>query len=157
MTGAKTLDQLSHTKKRLFGAGFVLVGVGEAALMRANPAMLRVPAWVGYAACVCFVLTGMAIALHATLSRKAFGWLITALLVTMTSIPAWIAFGDGARTCRSNLPLLTGDLGCRVVFGFSAVTMVGIVVLAITHTRRLPVESSRIPSPSPDVPTDAAA
>ena len=140
MTKYTTLEQLSPTKKRIMGTGFVALGVGEAALMYARPETLRVPAWVGYAACVCFALTGAAVALHGSLTRRAYGWLITALLVTMTSIPVWIAFGDGDRSCRSNLPLLTGATGCRVVFGFSAVVMVGVVLIAITHTRRLPPE-----------------
>ena len=140
MTKHTTLEQLSPTKKRVVGAGFVALGVGEAALMYSRPETLRVPAWVGYAACVCFVLTGAAVALHANLSRRAYGWLITALLIIMTSIPVWIAFGAGDRSCRSNLPLLTGATGCRVVFGSSAVVMVGVVLIAITHTRRLPPE-----------------
>jgi hypothetical protein len=140
MTRHTTLDQLSPTKKRVLGAGLVALGVGEAALMYFHPETLRVPAWVGYAACVGFALTGAAVALHASLSRRTYGWLITVLLVTMTSIPVWIAFGEGDRSCTSNLPLLTGATGCRVVFGFSAVVMVGVVLIAIAHTRRLPPE-----------------
>lgn len=138
MTRSVSLDQLSVARKRLLGAVLVLVGAGEAALMTSSPDLLRVPAWVGFAACACFILTGLAIALHATLSRRAFGWIITVMLLTMTSIPAWIAFGGGQRTCRSNLPLLTGQVGCRLAFGLSTLTMTGIVLIAIVHTRRLP-------------------
>ncbi len=81
-------------------------------------------------------MLGLAIALHSVVTRRMLGWAMLALLAIMTSIPAWIAFGPGERQCVSTVALLTGEIGCRVVFGAGAMVMAGLLVFAVVLARK---------------------
>lgn len=95
-------------------------------LVHAHPEKLRAPAWVAYAASGALGVAGLCIgALALGLARTA-RWLACLLLATMTAIPAWIAFGPGARQCTvMTLGMRTGEsaLVCRGAFAVAAMVL----------------------------------
>jgi MFS family permease len=107
------------------------VGLFIAWQVHAHPERLHAPAWVAFAACLCFVVGGLAVALHADLSRRAFAWVMAGLLAIMASIPGWIAFGPGERQCVSSVGPLTSNFGCRFAFGVGAVVTAAMAALAV--------------------------
>lgn len=90
-----TLDHLSPARKLALGSAVAGLGMVTALLVRYQPERLRAPAGLALLACACFVLAGLAIALHAWLSRRAYAWIMALLLLAMTLLPAWLALGPG--------------------------------------------------------------
>jgi hypothetical protein len=131
-----TVDSLSPARQRLIGSACTGVGVVTVWLVTTHPERLRAPAWVAYAACACFVIAGVAIALHSWLSRRAYAWMMVSLLAVMTVIPAWIALGAGSRQCRATTAMLSAETGCRIGFGVSAVVLAVMLVVAVASARR---------------------
>ncbi len=107
------------------------VGLFTAWLATTQPEQLRAPLWVALTASFCFVVTGIAVALHAFVSSRTFSWLMVILLAAMTAIPTWIAFGFGTRQCTSNFAYIAGELGCRAVFGVAALLLVCMLAVAV--------------------------
>ncbi len=134
------LNELSPRTRVLYGAFCACVGFATTAVMLMHPEGLHAPLWVGLLASGCFVLAGFAIALHPFVTVRVYNWLMVALLVTMTAIPAWIALGDGERSCRSTVPFFAGDSGCRVGFGIAGVVMVGVVLVAVFQALQRPAD-----------------
>jgi hypothetical protein len=89
--------------------------------------------WVAFTACFCFVAAGLAVALHAFVSRRAYSWFMAVLLAAMAAIPSWIAFDFdlGKRQCTSNFAYLAGEFGCRAVFGVAALLLACMLVVAV--------------------------
>jgi hypothetical protein len=103
-----------------------------------HPQLLRVPAWVGYAACATFVFGGLAM-LAQRWSRRAQPWLgiltVAALLVPC----AWIAFGPGSRECGVVLPFVStlgSELVCRSGFGLGAVLVAAFLAWLVVRALR---------------------
>jgi hypothetical protein len=132
----RNLDELPARMRLGLGGLAALFGLAAAAAMYVQPERLRVPVWLGLVACSCFVLTGAAVAFHGVISARLRGWLVVALLAMMTAIPAWIAFGPGARACRSNLPYFFGGLGCRVAFAIGALVLSLMSAIALVRAWR---------------------
>lgn len=137
-----SLDRLSPGRKLALGSAVAGAGLLTALLIRYQPERLRAPAWVAFLACACFVLAGVAIALHAWLSRRAYARIMALLLLAMTLLPAWLALGPGPRHCSSALPLLAGEGACRGTFGAGALLLLASAMLAIRMARRAGDEES---------------
>ncbi|MEO6908375.1 MAG: hypothetical protein ABI210_10845 [Abditibacteriaceae bacterium] len=118
--------------------GLVVAGIGIllALLMYQHPEHLHVPIYVGMMISACFVLAGAAMAVQSTGSVLAYQVAIVCLLACMTAVPAWIAFGPGERHCTTILPFLSGQIGCRVVFGFGTLIMLVPLVIAVKQLLR---------------------
>ncbi len=86
---------------------------------------------MAFAACSCFVIAGVAVALHSFVSRQVFAWAMAGLLAVMTAVPGWVAFGPGERHCTSMESLPVAEYGCRIAFGVSAFIMAGMTVFAV--------------------------
>lgn len=127
----------SPVQRRRAGLGMVVVGALAAWAMRVHPAGLRVPAWVGYSAAASFVLAGAAVWADASDARRTYRWCVVGLLSLMTVVPAWIAFGPGARECRA-APVALGAVGCRVAFGAGTVLLLAAWVAAVASARARP-------------------
>jgi hypothetical protein len=126
----RSLETLSSGQKVLTGSAMGLVGLIVLVLMLANPEKLRVPTWVGLSAAIAFIIAGSAVALHSFISRRAYLWCMVGLLATMTSVPAWIAIGPGQRSCTASIPLLSGELPCRLAFAVGALVCLSLCVAA---------------------------
>jgi Kef-type K+ transport system membrane component KefB len=116
----------------------VVVGVVVAVQVYRHPQLLRVPAWVGYAACATFVFGGLAL-LAQGWPRRAQLWVgiltVAALLVPV----AWIAFGPGPRECAVVLPFfstLGSELMCRSAFGLGAVLVAAFLAWLVVRALR---------------------
>ena len=107
------------------------VGLFTAWLVTAHPERLRAPLWVALMACFCFVVAGMAVALHAFVSRRAYSWFMVVLLGAMAAIPAWIALGFGTRQCTTNFAYIASEFSCRAVFGVSALLLACMLAVAV--------------------------
>ena len=136
MSNYRSLDELPARMRLAVGGLVALCGLAAAAAMYAQPERLRVPFWLGLIACLCFVLTGAAVAFHGAMPARLRGWFVVALLAMMTAIPAWIAFGPGARACRSNFPYLFSGLGCRVAFGIGVLVLLLMLGIALVRAWR---------------------
>lgn len=136
MARHQTLDELSPSARVVTGLALLAAGAIAAAVMHAQPGRMHVPAWLGYLACLAFVVAATAIALHPFISGRAYGWLMVLLLATMATISAWLALGDGRRECRASLPFVAGDIGCRIAFGAGAIGVLLILVLAVLQALR---------------------
>jgi hypothetical protein len=143
---ASPLDMPRHTtdladltpRARLGGGGLVAVsGLLMAWLVQHHPERLRAPMWIAMCACASFVIAGVAMALHPFVSATFYRWLMVALLSVMGAIPLWIALGPGDRTaCRSNVPFLSGEAGCRVMFGVGGVLVALMLCVAVMQALR---------------------
>jgi hypothetical protein len=142
MPNYRNLDELPARARVAIGGSVAFFGLAAAAAMYAQPERLRVPVWLGVVVCLCFVVTGAAVALHGLISAKLRDWFVVVLLAMMTAIPAWIAFGPGARSCNSNLPYLSGGLGCRVAFGIAALVLLLMLGIALVRAWRARPDSS---------------
>ncbi len=134
-------DQLSSKTPRvdtLFGGLVALVGIAVAIAIYRQPESLQVPLWLALMACLCFVLSGIALSLKSTHYTRAYQWSVVVLLLCMAYIPAWLALGSGARTCTATIPLIDSNLGCRLAFGVATAFMLPILLLAIKHAVRRP-------------------
>ncbi len=116
------------------------VGVLLSVLMFTYPAQLRVPLWVALMASAAFVISGVAVALHAFVSAKTYGWCIVVLLIVLTCIPGWIAFGPVVRVCGASISLLEGQFGCRTAFALSTLLMIGLCLLAVQSAMKAKAE-----------------
>lgn len=95
-------------------------------LVYAHPEKLRAPAWVAYAASGALGVAGLCIGALALGQARVARWLACLLLATMTAIPAWIAFGPGARQCTvMTLGTRAGEsaLVCRGAFAVAAIVL----------------------------------
>lgn len=119
-----------------FGAVIAALGAMTVLVIYLHPEKLRAPLRVGLAASSSFGIAGIAVALHPFISARSYRWSMIVLLAVMASIPAWIAFGPGVRTCHSNIPFFTGEYGCRVAFGIGAVLMLLMLGAAISQAFR---------------------
>jgi hypothetical protein len=128
-------DQRGRT---LGGSFAVVVGIVVAVQMYRHPELLRVPAWVGYAACATFVFGGLAL-LAQGWSRRAQLWL-GVLTVAMLLVPgAWVAFGPGPRECAVVLPFVStfgSELVCRSAFGLGAVLVATFLAWLVVRALR---------------------
>lgn len=131
----RSLDTLSPARKLALGSAVAGMGMLTALLVQLHSERLRAPAWVALLACACFVFAGLAIALHAWLSRKAYAWIMALLLLVMTLVPAWLALGSGPRHCSSALPWLANETACRGAFGAGALLLLAMVLLAFRMAR----------------------
>jgi hypothetical protein len=101
----------------------VIVGVVVAFQMYRHPELLRVPAWVGYAAPSAFVFGGLALLSHSW-ARRLQLWLGVLTVAALLVPGAWLAFGPGPRECSVVLPFISSsgsELLCRGAFGIGAV------------------------------------
>lgn len=138
MHKTQSLADLSPRHKTRLGLAVAGLGIVEAALVVTHPEKLNVPLWLALAACLVFVLAGMAIALHARLSAGGYRRFMLAMLATMGSIPAWIAFGPGPRQCGSSIPILAAESGCRAAFGLATLIVLAIIAAALAHKSGAP-------------------
>ena len=116
-----------------------LVGILVAALMYRHPEGLRVPAWVGCAACGAFVFGGMAIVAAESSYVRAQAWLGVAAVASLLAPGAWIAFGPGPRECSVVLPFVRSagsELVCRSAFGLGAVLVAAFLVWLVKRALR---------------------
>ena len=130
MAHHKAPPESPHSDK-LLGAVVALAGIAVAIAMYLKPESLQVPLWLALVACLCFVLSGLALSLKATRFTRSYHLSVVALLLCMTCIPAWLAFGSGVRTCTATIPLMDGDAGCRLAFAVATAIMLPILGLAI--------------------------
>jgi hypothetical protein len=113
----------------LMGTLLVALGLLTGLVVLLHPEGLRAPLWVALAACGCFVLAGIAVALQAWMPGRLYSGFMVAVMALMMAIPLWIALGPGRRSCASSLPILPSEVGCRAAFGVSAMLialMVGV-------------------------------
>jgi hypothetical protein len=122
------------TQRQRRAVGLLLV-IGSAALawaIHAHPQGLRAPAWVAYAAVLCFGLAGLVLA---TEGRRQMRRVLLPLLVACLLVPPlWIAFGAGNRQCGMGFAGLFGVApawACRGAFGLGAVVLLGFLVLVL--------------------------
>ncbi len=129
-------DQIPSEMPRvdtLFGCVVALIGIAVAIAIYRQPESLQVPLWLALTACLCFVLSGIALSLKSTHYTRMYQWSVVVLLLCMACIPAWLALGSGARTCTATIPLIDSNLGCRLAFGVATAFMLPILLLAIKH------------------------
>jgi len=131
MTDYVTLDELSPAKRRLVALVLVARGLGLAALVALRPEFARVPLLVLWFLCAALVLSGLAVAVYSTTTPGRYQWAIAGALASMAVVPAWIAFGPGARSCTSSFAILTSELPCRVAFGVGAILLVLMFIVAL--------------------------
>jgi len=134
-------DQIPSEMPRvdtLFGCVVALIGIAVAIAIYRHPESLQVPLWLALTACLCFVLSGIALSLKSTHYTRMYQWSVVVLLLCMTCIPAWLALASGARTCTATIPLIDSNLGCRLAFGVATAFMLPILLLAIKHAVRRP-------------------
>jgi hypothetical protein len=146
MSQRESLQDLSPARKLVLGCAVAGLGIVAALLIHFYPERLRLPACVAFVACAVFVIAGMAIASQAWLSPEAYARLMVLLLVLLTAIPAWIAFGPGPRRCTAAIPWLAAESGCRAVFALGTLILLGVVVAAIRHIRRAGASSASGPA-----------
>ena len=125
------------------GAAAVLAGVVFAVVVTTYPENLRAPAWVAYLASALFVLAGI-VSLARGFRRPALAdGLVCVLLAGALAMELWIALGPGSRQCLGRVTILgpgfvTSELACRSAFGFGALLVAAMLVLAVrSWLRRL--------------------
>lgn len=125
---------MSDRRRHVVAAAvLVATGVGTAALMRAFPERLNVPAAVGYLAAMAFVMAGLLALANAFADARVRAWLVVALLACLISPGLWEAFGPGERWCSSGSLFFFAPArgtACRVAFGVASV--VGLLMLAVS-------------------------
>jgi hypothetical protein len=124
---------------RVLGGWFaVLVGTVAAAQMYRHPEGLRVPAWVGYAACAAFVFGGLSLLAQGGSPRIQL-WLGIAAVLGLFIPGAWVAFGPGPRECAVVLPFFSSvgsELVCRSAFGLGAILVGAFLVWLVIRGLR---------------------
>lgn len=136
MRSYPSVNLLSRRRKLLTGAAVAGIGVFTGLLMWWRPERLRAPLPVAVLACAVFVWAGTAVALHAVVSARVYRWMMVVLLAGMTAVPAWIAFGPGARACRTGLGLPLGEAGCRTAFGIGTALLALMLLVALAQALR---------------------
>ena len=126
-----TLDELSPAQRRLVGSVLVALGLGLAALVVLRPESASVPLFVLWFLCAALVLAGLAVAAYSSSAPGFYRWAIAGTLACLAVVPAWIAFGPGARTCTSNFAVLSSEVSCRGAFGIGAVLLALMFVVAL--------------------------
>lgn len=114
----------------LIGVLCTAAGAAAAAVIYWHPERLRVPAWVGYAACLTFVLAGLSLVAQSVSRQGAARALGAACMAALVLTAVWVAFGPGERACSASiawLGWLATEFVCRGVFGFGA--LLGAAVL----------------------------
>ena len=158
----QSLDELTPSRKRAIGAIMVSVAITLSGLMHAHPQGLNVPSWVAHMVSGCFGLAGVAVFVHASVSKRAYQWLMVAVLATMMAIPSWIAFGPGERECSASawgapsgwLTFLDLEevqgLGCRIPFALGAALMGVVLAIAVGAAMRPSHQTQAQPDRSKD-------
>lgn len=121
-------------------AVLVAAGLGTAALMRAFPERLNVPAAVGYVAATAFVMAGLLALANAFAGARVRAWLVVALLACLVSPGLWEAFGPGDRWCSAgSLVFFAPARGtaCRLAFGVASVVGLLMLAIAVRHAWRV--------------------
>ena len=126
-----TLDEISPANRRLVGSVMIALGCGLAILIANRPDSAKIPLFVLWLVCATFVLSGLAVAVYSRRNPGRYRWAITGALACMSAAPTWIAFGPGARSCTSSFGLLNSELPCRGAFGFGAVILILMFVIAL--------------------------
>jgi hypothetical protein len=124
--------------------GGFIAGIGFG-LVPYDPAKLQAPGWIIAIAGLVFICAGLAV-LSATWSKRSnpppvFG---VAILVGLTVICNWVAFGPGerrfTRTTSVNDDVIVASPASertgRIVFGFSAIVLDGILVALVVGALR---------------------
>ena len=102
------------------------------ALMVYDPAGLRVPLWVAFAAASTFVTGGAALISGAFAARKLEGGFGVLAVLGLLVPGAWIALGPGDHVCTVTLPFLStagAEWLCRGAFGLGALLVLAVLVL----------------------------
>lgn len=116
--------------------GFCVIAAGIciAFLIYAYPEKLRVPPWLGYSVCATISIAGASVVAKELKYLRVASGLTILILLGMQLIVAWLALGSGSRQCFLRGPILAGispDWLCRGVFGFAAVILAGMLVIAV--------------------------
>ena len=116
--------------------GFCVIAAGLciAFLIYAYPEKLRVPSWLGYSVCATISIAGATVVAKELKYLRVASGLTIVILLGMQFIVAWLALGAGPRHCFFRGPILAGmspDWLCRGVFGFGAVMLAAMLVIAI--------------------------
>ena len=101
-----------------------------------------VPQWIGWLAALIFLLGGVAATGIAFGHPEISNLLGPMIIFAMAIIPTWIAFGPGPRHCSGGFSFLgllfhqenTGDIECRIAFGFGALLLWGMLIAAAWYT-----------------------
>jgi hypothetical protein len=124
-------SQTTHSEHSpVMGGAVAALGMGMSIFINLYPEGLSAPLWIAQLACLAFIVAGAALAIERNMYPLLHQCMVLALLAIMTAIPAWIAVGPGERSCTSNVPLLTSQTSCHVVFGFSTLLMLPILEIA---------------------------
>jgi hypothetical protein len=139
-------DQPVSSPQPLAGLLFLLFGLlpvlGFFGIGPLTSDQVNGPPWLGLAAGGIFVAAGLALMLGNRAERLT-EVLALAIIGGLASIGNWIAFGAGERVCGGSisLPFIanTGefsDLACRLPFGFGAMVVNAILLLAMANLLR---------------------
>jgi hypothetical protein len=116
------------------GMGLMIVGVAGG-IVPVDPTTVYAPMWIIFTAGGMFTLVGLWMATAGTPVGDALNRVVgPVVLVGLLSILHWVAFGPGIRQCSGgiSLPFLstwgaTGDLQCRLAFGYGALLFDGLI------------------------------
>jgi hypothetical protein len=89
--------------------------------------------WLGYSVCATISIAGATVVAKELKYLRVASGLTIVILLGMQLIVAWLALGAGPRHCFFRGPILAGmspDWLCRGVFGFGAVMLAGMLVIA---------------------------
>lgn len=152
MANASTPPPLTRLAGTLFAAPFLLMGALIVGIgcnwIPHDPASVHAPRWVLVTCGMVFICGGLAV-LSSTWTGHAkpqafFG---IAILLGLTAVANWVAFGPGERRFTSttsigsstSAPRPVDDLTGRIVFGTGAILLDGILVaLVVSRLRRQP-------------------
>lgn len=124
------------------GIAVFLVALGMAVPIHLHPEQLKAPAWIAFCALGLLGFSGVCIIAQALRLEGLARWLVCLLLGGMAVIPAWIAFGVGARRCTTvalGAHSAVSEMVCRGSFGVGAIVlalMSGLAVRGALRTRR---------------------
>jgi hypothetical protein len=123
---------VSSRERFIAGLAAAAMGVITMVVMVLDPAELRVPFWVAFAAASTFVTAGAALICGAFAATKLEG-LFGVLAVLGLLVPsAWIAFGPGDHVCTVTLPFITtagSEWLCRAAFGLGTLLVLAVLIL----------------------------
>lgn len=126
---------------RLLTGGFaaamgLMIMAMAAGVIPVDPSSVHAPPWVIHVAGGMFTLVGLWMVTAGNPVGRALDQVVgPVVLMGLLSILHWVAFGPGVRQCSGgfSIPFLsawrvTGDLGCRMAFGYGALLFDGLLL-----------------------------
>jgi len=131
---------VSSRERFIAGLAAAAMGVITMVVMVLDPAELRVPFWVAFAAASTFVTAGAALICGAFAATKLEGFFGVLAVLGLLVPSAWIAFGPGDHVCTVTLPFITtagAEWLCRAAFGLGALLVLAVLILFGRRAARL--------------------